>query len=250
MTPPPDHKVMPDSGQPDSDWSDRAALYYAGSMPPDEARQFEADLRSAAPQALAQSALVEQLVPVLLQLAGQVEPSPATWSALKARIRQADKSGRAADAPMHDSGELHINCDPRISAAPPAHADQTARGAPQVWRDWSSDPAASQLLTRRANEVAWEDTGVEGVSIRRLFVDRERNQFTGMVQMSPGSSYPRHLHNGAEECLVLSGDLHVGELVLHAGDYQRAPAGTVHGVQSTVGGCTLLIVSSLTDEML
>ena len=36
---------------------------------------------------------------------------------------------------------------------------------------------------------------------------------------------------------------------MHAGDYQRASGRSIHPVQSTDGGCLLLIVSSLRDEM-
>lgn len=136
----------------------------------------------------------------------------------------------------------------RIAASETSHVDDADRNTTeQVWRKWKGD-AAQQLCTLRSDEGGWEATGVEGVSIRRLFVDSDRNQFTGMVRMTAGSTYPRHVHNGAEECLVLEGDLHVGDLVLHAGDYQRAPAGSLHGVQSTEGGCLLLITSSLSDD--
>jgi hypothetical protein len=37
---------------------------------------------------------------------------------------------------------------------------------------------------------------------------------------------------------------------MRAGDFQRAEAGSVHPVQSTDGGCLLLITSSLDDELL
>jgi anti-sigma factor ChrR (cupin superfamily) len=104
------------------------------------------------------------------------------------------------------------------------------------------------MVFNKASEASWERTAIEGVAIRTLFVDRENNQFTALVRMQPGSSYPRHVHAGPEQCLVIEGDLRVGEEVLHAGDYQRAPTGSRHGVQSTEHGCLLLITSSLTDQ--
>lgn len=119
----------------------------------------------------------------------------------------------------------------------------------QVWKRWESTREDMDLYVVRRGEGQWEDTGVQGVRIRRLFVDRERNQFTAIVEMAPGSAYPRHIHDTAEECLVLEGDLRVGDDHLFAGDYQRAPAGSKHGIQSTDNGCKLLIVSSLTDEI-
>ncbi|MBI3758220.1 MAG: cupin domain-containing protein [Deltaproteobacteria bacterium] len=105
------------------------------------------------------------------------------------------------------------------------------------------------MIVTRADGGVWEETGVQGVRVKRLSVDKQKDQFTALVRMEAGSSYPRHIHNGAEECLVLEGELRVGPEVLRAGDYQRAPAGSRHGVQSTDNGCLLLIVSSLSDEM-
>jgi quercetin dioxygenase-like cupin family protein len=120
---------------------------------------------------------------------------------------------------------------------------------PQVWRQWTSNRENRDLLIVRGNDGAWEDTGVAGVRVRRLLVDESRNQFTALVRMAAGTSYPRHVHNGPEECLVLEGDIRMGDAVLHAGDYQYAPPDTLHGVQSTEKGCLLLITSSLSDEL-
>ena len=104
------------------------------------------------------------------------------------------------------------------------------------------------MIIKKASEAAWESTAVEGVTIRTLFVDQENNQFTALVRMAPGTSYPPHVHGSPEQCLVLEGDLRAGGEVLHAGDYQRAPTGSYHDLQSTERGCLLLITSSLTDQ--
>jgi anti-sigma factor ChrR (cupin superfamily) len=120
---------------------------------------------------------------------------------------------------------------------------------PQVWRQWTPDRENRDLLIIRGDDGAWEETGVAGVRVRRLLVDPARNQFTALVRMDAGTSYPRHVHNGPEECLVLEGDIRMGDAVLHAGDYQYAPPDTLHGEQSTENGCLLLISSSLSDEL-
>jgi hypothetical protein len=56
------------------------------------------------------------------------------------------------------------------------------------------------------------------------------------------------VHAAAEECFVVSGDLHVGDLVMGPGDYQMAPPGSEHGRQWTEGGCLLYISCALSDE--
>ncbi len=198
------------------DPAELAALYASGAMPDDEAVAFERHLQEGCRDCAAALMELDSVVAGLAARMPPIEPP--------AHIRQ-QLIDRAAQA-------------------------EAAPAGPQVWREWQSDqPAAAELFVRRGAEAEWAPTGVDGVSIRRLFVDRQRDQFTAMVRMMPGSSYPRHIHNGPEECLVLEGDLHVGDDILHAGDYQRAPAGSRHGIQSTEGGCLLLIVSSLSDEM-
>ena len=132
------------------------------------------------------------------------------------------------------------------------------RGEPtpaiQTWKRWTADAsgaagASADLLFRGASERDWEPTGAPGVEARRLFVDPAADRVTMMVRMAAGTSWPAHLHAGPEECYVIEGDLRVGDLHMHAGDYQRAEAGSRHGVQSTEGGCTLLLVSSLHDTL-
>jgi anti-sigma factor ChrR (cupin superfamily) len=72
-----------------------------------------------------------------------------------------------------------------------------------------------------------------------------------LVRMAAGTSYPGHRHARAEECLVVQGDLHVGDdLVMHAGDFQRAEPGSVHVPQWTERGCLLLVTSSVDDDLL
>lgn len=127
---------------------------------------------------------------------------------------------------------------------------RTESANPQIWKRWTRDDENRKLLIRRSEEGAWEETGVEGVRVKRLLMDQTRNQFTALVRMAPGSSYPRHVHNSAEECLVLEGDIRMGDHVLRAGDYQYAPSDSLHGVQSTEGGCLLLISSGMDDDLI
>lgn len=131
----------------------------------------------------------------------------------------------------------------------------TAAAAPsvQTWRSWEVDDPSSGplgLFLRRDDPGDWQPTGVAGVEARQLFCDRDADRVTMLVRMAPGASYPAHVHGGPEECYVLEGDLLVGDaLLMSAGDYQRAETGSTHPVQSTEGGCLLLLHSSLRDEL-
>lgn len=121
----------------------------------------------------------------------------------------------------------------------------------QVWRAWTPEGAAESspgMVYVPGAGSDWEETGFEGIVARRLFVDPTGGNVTMLVRMAAGTSYPGHRHGGAEECFVLEGDLHTGDVHMHAGDYQRAGEGSVHGDQWTEGGCLLLLRSSQSDE--
>lgn len=193
-----------------------AALFSAGAMTGEQMSEFERHLRTGCERCQAELRKLDLAVDELYRAIEPVPPPPAVRAALLARV-----------------------------ATPPGDSAN-----PQIWREWPSDASAAGLLIRRAAEAAWEPVGIEGISIRRLFVDRQRDQMTMLVRMAPGTAYPRHVHHGPEECLVLEGDLRVGDAVLRAGDYQRAAPDSQHGVQSTDGGCLLMIVSSLSDELI
>jgi anti-sigma factor ChrR (cupin superfamily) len=121
----------------------------------------------------------------------------------------------------------------------------------RVWRDWAPLPAAAEggSTIVRADEGRWENV-LPGVAVKRLSLDAARRSATMLVRMLAGSEYPRHRHAHAEECLVLAGDLRIGDdIVMHTGDFQRAESGSTHLRQWTETGCTLLVTSSLDDEL-
>lgn len=199
-----------------------AALYSLGALPPDEAAAFEAHLREGCEVCRAEVRSFEAVARSLLHTAPAAAPRHDLKAELLQRIAHERETGVAKD-----------------SSGP----------TPQVWKDWQAAGLNPDWFTLRYNEGKWEGTGYDGVSVRRLFVDRARGSVTMLVRMDPGTSYPSHRHGGPEECYVLEGDLHVGEIVMRAGDYQRVEAESIHGVQWTESGCTLFIISSLDDEM-
>jgi quercetin dioxygenase-like cupin family protein len=128
-----------------------------------------------------------------------------------------------------------------------APAKRTA-AVTQPWQGWRAG-RAEMVHTVPGGPEGFEPTAHPGITVKRLFVDTPNDRVTMVIRMQAGSSYPAHRHAGAEECLVLEGDLKAGPVTMHSGDYQRAEAGSLHPVQSTDSGCVLFIVSSLRDEI-
>ena len=159
------------------------------------------------------------------------------------------------------AGELAFSVPPvspppalrdRILSAAAANAGakqnaEVAGAGVQVWKSWAGNPPSGSLSLVRAGEGAWEPVGAMGVSVKRLSYDPERRLATMLVRMLPGASYPSHRHSIAEECYVIEGDLHVGDLVMRAGDFQRAEASSVHVTQRTESGCVRPWVSVARD---
>jgi len=153
-----------------------------------------------------------------------------------------------ADATVSPRPEVKELILKRIKAE--RKTESTAK-SPQVWKNWQPPTGRAGLVTMRSDEGEWEKIGIEGIKVKKLFADPDQRMVTMLVRMAAGTSYPSHRHAGVEECYVFEGDLHVGdELVLHAGDYQRADAESVHVKQWTENGCLLFIVSSTADELL
>jgi anti-sigma factor ChrR (cupin superfamily) len=193
---------------------EQAALYALGLLEPEEARLFAQHLAEGCAVCENEVRTFEaasSLIPLSLR---ERKPALQLRERLMERIRPARKEG------------------------------------PQVWKQWQAPPAqAGPVHVVHAGEGGWQPV-TAGVTAKQLYVDAALDYVTMLVRMAPGSTYPAHRHGGPEQCFVLEGDLRVGPIVLHAGDYQCAPRDSIHEITSTEQGCLLLIVSSQNDELL
>lgn len=180
------------------------ALYLAGAMTEEEARAFEERLASGCPDAVAAMREAEAAVRELAADAPPVDPPPGLKADLLTRL------GRPPD---------------------PRATDRAAAGG------------MTGALFRFAEDGGFRPTRHAGVRMRLLHIDRDRGQFTGLIRLDPGAAYPAHPHDGPEECIVLDGELIVGDVRLRRGDYQRAEPGTEHVEQRTETGATLFVTA-------
>ncbi len=105
----------------------------------------------------------------------------------------------------------------------------------------AGEEALSGTLTRRAGTGVWTAMS-PGVSYTVLFEDPVAKRRSILVRALPGSIYDSHFHGeGHEECLVLEGELIMGDLKLFAGDFHLAAKGSSHPPATTVSGCLLHI---------
>lgn len=109
---------------------------------------------------------------------------------------------------------------------------------------------APGIFVARASESGWRRTKSPGVTFKELYVDPKTQMATSLLRLAPGARYPAHRHTAVEQCLVLEGEVELGDLRLSAGDYEWAEASTTHDLIRSETGCLLLIMSSKHDEFL
>lgn len=80
-------------------------------------------------------------------------------------------------------------------------------------------------ITVRANEGEWQDFA-PGVQTKELW--REGGERSMLLRMQAGARLPGHPHPHAEDCLLLEGEAWIGDTLFRPGEFQHAPAGSVH----------------------
>lgn len=100
-------------------------------------------------------------------------------------------------------------------------------------------------VTVRTEALPWRQIA-PGVRLKTLFESREAGRLAVLLELAPGASLPAHEHlAGAEECLVLRGEVRTGAVTARAGDYHVALKGSTHQPLETATGALLLITKPL-----
>lgn len=100
----------------------------------------------------------------------------------------------------------------------------------------------SAFLTIRADEGHWLPFAT-GVAFKLLHEDRAYRSF--LLRLDPGAELPSHDHSDDEECVVLEGEVRLGDIHVSAGDYHLAPKGLPHGRIVSETGALLFLRAAL-----
>lgn len=96
--------------------------------------------------------------------------------------------------------------------------------------------AGEQAFTVRESDAPWDDFAP---GIRRRVMWTAGGEASLLYHALPGAQVPRHGHGRDEECLMLDGEVFLDDVLLRPGEYQLAPAGSVHGGVFTDTGLLL-----------
>jgi len=100
------------------------------------------------------------------------------------------------------------------------------------------EPDRAAAVTARGAAKPWDDFA-PGIRRRMLWSDGAEAAY--LVRADAGAEVPAHGHRVDEECLMIDGDLYLGDILLRGGDYQLAPVGSRHGAHLAGSALTLLV---------
>jgi len=100
--------------------------------------------------------------------------------------------------------------------------------------------AKSALTTIQPDDGEWQKFSPK-VSIKVLRRDEDENTQSYLLRLEPGAVLLPHVHGRDEECMVLEGEVRIGEFVVRQGSYHLAPAGVSHEPISSEAGALLFL---------
>jgi anti-sigma factor ChrR (cupin superfamily) len=230
----------------DEEMTGLAALYALGALEGAEARDFERHVAGGCEACAAELREFLAVAADLALAAPPAEPPPDLRERLLSLVSGDPEQSRQTDPRAQATVEAAIEDVERSDGAEDERATIAAgstRGSKTDSGRESQVEGAAGFVVVRAGEGEWSATENEGVSVKLLFVDRERATVTTLVRMEPGARIPAHRHLGLEQCLLLEGDLRSGPIEMSAGDFNCSFPGSIHNELTTRGGALFLIVA-------
>ncbi len=194
------------------DPAELAALYIAGAMSDDERRTFEEHLTAGCAMCDGELQALDEVVASLARLVEPVEPSDVS------RLITVATANHVLGAP----------------------SPEQVRGIADLVA--TVEGSLPEILAAARD---WQPHAIPGLSVQTLEVDRPRRRVTALLHAEPGTSFPPHVHDDAEQCIVLHGDLTIGNERLTVGNYRYWKPGEPQPQQVTEEGCLLLVSSPI-----
>ena len=126
--------------------------------------------------------------------------------------------------------------DEAVSPAAPDPAAQ-ARVRHKLLRRIAAD-STPRHVTVPPDAGKWLPFG-PGVTMKVLH--RDGGTMSYLLRLQPGAALPPHRHPQDEECLVLEGEMHIGDLVVGPGSYHLGRAGVLHDRLTSPTGALLFL---------
>jgi len=143
------------------------------------------------------------------------------------------ESGNLAEMEVLGESVFAAWADALPPVAPPASLRERVLGRVRA-------KAPKSLLRTVRAEDGWVQFA-PGIDFKMLYRDEATGTNTFLARLQPGVTMPEHTHSSTEECYVIEGEIKLGEVTVHAGDFHLAHKGAHHGVLSTSMGALLYL---------
>lgn len=152
----------------------------------------------------------------------------------------------------HDPALEKLVADWELRLAPLSEHIEPMKPPAGLWDkiDAEVDVLASpgaRAINIRAGEGGWTRR-FQGVDKKVLFSDPVAGTESYLLRLAPGAWIPAHDHLMSEQCLMLEGDVVIGDIRLGPGDFHVVPAGTPHPAIVSEGGALAFIVGEIRKD--
>ena len=157
-----------------------------------------------------------------------------------------------ADGQQSEQSESHVLDADVLAwldhAVAPDEADLAAQGRvkQRLLRRIAAE-STPRHLSLQPGQGPWQPFG-PGVTMKVLHHDGDTLSY--LLRLEAGAALPAHRHPQNEECLVLEGEMHIGQLVVPAGGYHLGRKGVLHDRLTSPGGALIFLRGAVPEVAL
>jgi quercetin dioxygenase-like cupin family protein len=108
-------------------------------------------------------------------------------------------------------------------------------------RQRAAQPTIGGSVYVKPQEIAWEPTQFDGISIKVLYEDQAKGEMTCLLKWEPGAALPMHKHPEIEQTYVVEGSFYDQDGICRAGEFVWRRVGSFHETHSDEGAVILAV---------
>jgi anti-sigma factor ChrR (cupin superfamily) len=102
-------------------------------------------------------------------------------------------------------------------------------------------PATGGSIYVKPQDIAWEPTQFNGISIKVLYENKAEGEMTCLLKWQPGAILPMHRHPAIEQSYVVEGSFYDHDGICRAGEFVWRRIGSMHETRSDEGAVILAV---------
>ena len=119
--------------------------------------------------------------------------------------------------------------------------DHAVQEATAGTRQGATQPTIDGSVYVKPQELAWEPTQFDGISIKVLYEDKVKGEMTCLLKWEPGATLPMHKHSEIEQTYIIEGSFYDHDGICRAGEFVWRRVGSFHETHSDEGAIILAV---------